>query len=46
MEYWEGSTFTTIPPTYTSDIMGQLNKTKGITFRAALIKYMILLIYE
>ena len=38
MEYWqEGSTPTAIPPTSTSDVMGQHNKTGGITFRATLV---------
>ena len=37
MEYWwEGSTSTAVPPTSTSDIVGQCNKIEGITFRAAL----------
>ena len=36
--YWqEGSTSAATPPTSTSDIMGQHNKTGGITFGAALI---------
>ena len=34
---WEGSTSSAIPPTSTSDIVGQHNKIGGITFRAALI---------
>jgi len=38
MEYWwEGSASTDIPPSSTFDVMGQHNKTGGITFRAALI---------
>ena len=36
---WEGSASIIIALTNTSDIMGQCNKTGGITFRAALIKY-------
>ena len=37
MEYWwEGSTSIAIPPTPTSDIVGQRNKIGGITFGAAL----------
>ena len=35
--WWEGLTSTAIPSTSTSDIMGQHNKTGGITFGAALI---------
>ena len=35
--WWEGSTSIAIPPTSTSDIVGQYNKIGGITFRAALI---------
>jgi len=35
--WWEGSVSTVIPPTSASDIMGQHNKTGGITFGAALI---------
>ena len=38
MEYWEGSASTAIPPTPTSDIMGQHNKIGGTTFGAALDK--------
>ena len=39
MEYWwKGSAFTAIP-TSTSDVVGQHNKTGGITFRAALYKH-------
>ena len=34
----EGSASTAIPPTLTSDVMGQHNKIGGITFRAALIQ--------
>jgi len=42
MKYWqEGSTSTAIPPTPTSDILGQHNKIGGITFGAALIKYIV-----
>ena len=38
MEYWwEGSTCTTIPPTFTSSILGQHHKVEAITFKAALI---------
>ena len=38
MEYWQkGSTPIAIPPTLTSDIVGQRNKMGGITFGAALI---------
>ena len=36
--WWEGSTFTTIPPASTSDVMGQLNKIEDSTFRAALVQ--------
>ena len=37
MEYWrEGSTSTAIPLTSKSDVMDQNNKTRGITFKAAL----------
>ena len=35
--WWEGSTSTAIPPTSTSNAMGQHNKIGSITFRAALI---------
>mgnify|MGYP001853016420 CR=1 FL=1 len=46
MEYWwEGSTSTAIPQTFTSDVVGQYNKIGGITFRAALIKYIKKLVY-
>ena len=37
----EASTSTAIPPTSTPDLMGQHNKTGGITFGAAHIKYII-----
>jgi len=38
MEYWwEGSTSTVKPLTSAPDVMGQHNKTGGVTFRAALI---------
>ena len=38
MGYWqEGSTFTAIPPTSTSDVMGQHHKIGGITFRIACV---------
>jgi len=38
MEYWwEGSISTAIPPTSTSDIVGQQNRIGGITFKAALL---------
>ena len=36
----EGSASTAIPPTLTSDVMGQHNKIGGITFRANLIETM------
>jgi len=37
MEHWqEGSTSTVIPSTSASDVVGQQNKTGGITFRAVL----------
>ena len=37
MEYWlQGSTSTAILPTSTSDIVGQCNKIRGISFGAAL----------
>jgi len=36
MEYWrEGSASVRIPPTSTSDVVGQHNKIGGITFGAA-----------
>jgi len=41
--WWEGSTCAAIP-TSTSNVVGQHHKTEGITFRAALVKYTILLI--
>ena len=31
--WWEGSTFTAIPPTSASDVIDQHNKIVGITFR-------------
>ena len=34
--WWEGLTSTVVPPPSASDVMGQNNKTGGITFRAAL----------
>jgi len=37
--WWEGSLSTAIPPTSASDIVGQHNKTGGITFRAAIVNY-------
>ena len=38
MEYWwEGSTFTAIPPPSATDIVGQHNKIGGITFREVLV---------
>ena len=38
MECWqEGLTSTAIPPTFSADIMGQLNKIGGITFGVALV---------
>ena len=38
MGYWcEGSVSTAVPPTSTSDVKGQRNKTGGITIRAALV---------
>jgi len=40
MEHWQkGSASTVIPPMSASDVMDQHNKTGGITFGAALIKY-------
>jgi len=36
--WWEGSTSTAIPPTSTSDTVGQCHKIEGITFRAAHIQ--------
>jgi len=35
--WWEGSASTAIPPTSAFAIVGQHNKTGGITFRAALV---------
>jgi len=47
MEYWqEGSTSTALPPTSVSDTVGKHYKTRGITFRAALIKHTLLIIYK
>ena len=38
LEYWwEGLTSAVTPPTSASDVMGQCNKTGGITYRAAFI---------
>ena len=34
--WWEGATFTAIPPTSAFDVMNQHNKIGGITFGAAL----------
>lgn len=34
---WKSSTSTDIPPKSAFEVMGQLNKIKGITFRATLI---------
>ena len=39
MEYWwESSTFTAIPPTSASDVMGQHNEIEDITFGVTLKK--------
>jgi len=47
MGCWQdGSPFTALPPTYASDAVGQSNRVGGITFRAALVKYAILLVYK
>ena len=35
--YWKGSLFTAIPPTSAFEVVGQHNKIRGITFRAALV---------
>jgi len=38
MECWqEGSTSTAVPPTSTSDVVGQQNKIEGIIFGPALV---------
>jgi len=38
MEYWqEGTTFTAVPPTSTSDVMGQHKIVGSITFEAAFV---------
>jgi len=37
--WWEGSTSTAIPPTPASDIVGQHNKIRGITFGAAFVHF-------
>jgi len=39
-------TSTAIPPISASDIAGQHNKIRGVTFRAAFIKYAIQLLYK
>jgi len=36
-DWWEGLTSTALPPTSTSDVVGQHNKIGGITFGAALV---------
>ena len=47
MEYWwEGSASTVVPPTSTSDVMGQHNKIECITFRAALVLLVVKIIME
>lgn len=35
--WWEGSTSTAVPPTSTSDVVGQRNKIEGSTLGAALV---------
>jgi len=35
--WWEGSTSTAMPPTFTSDTVGQHHKIGGITFGAAVV---------
>ena len=40
-DYWDSSNSTVIPPTSTYDVTRQYNKTAGITFRTALVKYML-----
>jgi len=46
IEYWqEDSTSTAIPPTYTSDFVGQHNKMGGVTFRAALIQLLLVFVW-
>ena len=46
MEYWwKGSASAAIPPRSTSDVVGQYYITGGIIFGAALIKYIIELMY-
>lgn len=37
--WWEDSASTVRPPAYASDIVGQCNKTGGVTFRAALVGF-------
>ena len=39
---WEGSSSTAIPPKSSYDHLGQHNKTGGITFRAALVRFFLL----
>jgi len=39
--WWDNSAFTAVPPTSTSDVMDQHNKMGGITFGAALVKYIV-----
>ena len=36
--WWEGSTYTAIPPTFNSDVMGHYHKIEVITFGAALVQ--------
>lgn len=47
MEYWqEHSASIALPPPSASDVLGQHNKIKSITFGAALVKYTASLIYK
>ena len=43
--WWEGSVSTAIPPTSTSDIMGQHNKLGGIFSRAALYSTLLCTVF-
>ena len=47
MEYWwEHSASAAVPPTFSSDIVGQYRKIGDITFRAALVKYTVSLLHK
>jgi len=39
--WWEGSASTGIPPTFAPDVVGQHNKIRGVTFRTALVFFLL-----